>query len=139
VEFRLQRRSAAAGTSLGRRILEERVTYCLGILLPGGLVLGSDARSTAGADPMALVEKLADATSPDEAAKLSLLSFDATMRCTLSVDAPIDLFRYCADSFSARNFATLEKDDTCWMALRKHYAEGLSSLVASIPPPPNLA
>ncbi len=82
---------------------------------------------------------LNDATSLDEAAKLSLLSFDATMRSNLSVDAPIDLLRYRADSFSARNFATLEKDDPYWMALRKHYAEGLSSLVASIPPPPNRA
>lgn len=79
------------------------------------------------------------ATSLDEAAKLSLLSFDATMRSNLSVDAPIDLLRYRADSFSARNLATLEKDDPYWMALRKHYAEGLSNLVASIPPPPNLA
>lgn len=79
------------------------------------------------------------ATSLDEAAKLSLLSFDATMRSNLSVDAPIDLLRYRLDSFSARNLATLEKDDAYWMALRKHYAEGLSSLVASIPPPPNVA
>ena len=44
----------------------------------------------------------------DEAAKLSLLSFDATMRSNLSVDAPIDLLRYATDSFSACNFATLE-------------------------------
>jgi len=72
----------------------------------------------------------------DEAAKLSLLSFDATLRSNLSVDAPIDLLRYAADSFSARNFATLEKDDPYWMELRRRYADGLSSLVASIPPPP---
>jgi putative proteasome-type protease len=79
---------------------------------------------------------LSDATSLDEAAKLALLSFDATMRSNLSVDAPIDLLRYRADSFSARNFVTFEKDAPYWMALRKHYAEGLSSLVASIAPPP---
>ena len=72
----------------------------------------------------------------DEAAKLSLLSFDATMRSNLSVDAPIDLLRYATDSFSARNFATLEKDDPYWMKLRTMYADGLSSLVAQIPPPP---
>lgn len=72
----------------------------------------------------------------DEAAKLSLLSFDATMRSNLSVDAPIDLLRYATDSFSARNFATLEKDDAYWMKLRTVYADGLSSLVAQIPPPP---
>ncbi len=73
----------------------------------------------------------------DEAAKLSLLSFDATMRSNLSVDAPIDLLRYAANSFSAKNFATLEKDDAYWMELRRRYAEGLSTLVASIAPPPN--
>ncbi len=75
-------------------------------------------------------------TSLDEAAKLSLLSFDATMRSNLSVDAPIDLMRYATGSFSASNLATLEKDDAYWMALRQRYAEGLSSLVGSIPAPP---
>jgi putative proteasome-type protease len=72
----------------------------------------------------------------DEAAKLSLLSFDATMRSNLSVDAPIDLLRYAADSFSARNLATLEKDDAYWMQLRNQYAAGLAQLVAQLPPPP---
>lgn len=82
---------------------------------------------------------LTRATTLDEAAKLSLLSFDATMRSNLSVDAPIDLLRYTADSFTARNLATFEKDDAYWMELRQRYAEGLSSLVSSIPPPPNCA
>jgi putative proteasome-type protease len=72
----------------------------------------------------------------DEAAKLALLSFDATMRSNLSVDAPIDLLRYATDSFSARNFATLDKDDPYWIKLRTQYAEGLSALVAQIPAPP---
>jgi putative proteasome-type protease len=79
---------------------------------------------------------LSGTSTLDEAAKLSLLSFDATMRSNLSVDAPIDLLRYTADSFSARNLATLQKDAPYWMELRKRYADGLSSLVASIPPPP---
>jgi putative proteasome-type protease len=35
------------------------VTYCLGILLPEGLVLASDLRSNAGVDQVALVKKLA--------------------------------------------------------------------------------
>ena len=76
-------------------------------------------------------------TSLNEAAKLSLLSFDATMRSNLSVDAPIDLMRYATGSFSASNLATLEKDDAYWMELRQRYAEGLAGLVGSIPPPPN--
>ncbi len=82
---------------------------------------------------------LTDASTLDEAAKLSLLSFDATMRSNLSVDAPIDLLRYASDSFSSRNFAVLQKDDPYWMELRRIYADGLSTLVASIAPPPNRA
>ena len=35
------------------------MTYCLGILLPDGLVLASDSRSNAGVDQVALVKKLA--------------------------------------------------------------------------------
>lgn len=58
------------------------------------------------------------------------------MRSNLSVAAPIDLLRYATDSFPARNFATLESDDPYWMTLRAMYAEGLSSLVAQIPAPP---
>jgi putative proteasome-type protease len=73
----------------------------------------------------------------DEAAKLSLLSFDATMRSNLSVDAPIDLLRYAAGSLSARNLATLQKDDPYWMQLRNQYADGLAGLVAGLPPPPS--
>lgn len=34
------------------------MTYCLGILLPKGLVLASDSRSNAGIDQVALVKKL---------------------------------------------------------------------------------
>lgn len=37
----------------------ERVTYCLGILLPEGLVLASDSRSNAGVAQVGLVKKLA--------------------------------------------------------------------------------
>ena len=35
------------------------MTYCLGILLPAGLVLAFDSRSNAGVDQVALVKKLA--------------------------------------------------------------------------------
>jgi putative proteasome-type protease len=79
---------------------------------------------------------LTGASSLDEAAKLSLLSFDATMRSNLSVDAPIDLLRYAADSFTTRNLATLEKDDPYWMELRRSYSDGLAAVVAGLPPPP---
>jgi putative proteasome-type protease len=84
-----------------------------------------------------ILDRALDAMSSlDEAAKLSLLSFDATMRSNLSVDAPIDLLRYASGSFSARNLATFEKYDPYWIQLRNQYADGLSSLVVSLSPPP---
>ncbi|HYJ36649.1 MAG TPA: hypothetical protein VEV64_10855, partial [Rhizomicrobium sp.] len=75
-------------------------------------------------------------TSLDEAAKLALLSFDATMRSNLSVGMPIDMLRYSADSFSTSNMAMLTSDDPYWNTLRSGYSQGLSNLVKSLPPPP---
>lgn len=74
-------------------------------------------------------------SSLDEAAKLALLSFDATIRSNLSVGPPIDLLRYRANSFSADNLTTLEEDNPYWVALRQDYSEGLSALVAGLPAP----
>jgi putative proteasome-type protease len=70
-----------------------------------------------------------------EAAKLALVSFDATLRSNLSVGLPIDLVAYRADSFTA-HLVTIEEDDPYWNALRKDYAEGLAALVGGLPPPP---
>jgi len=75
-------------------------------------------------------------TSLDEAAKLALLSFDATMRSNLSVGSPIDLLRYETDRFSDANFSTLEDDNAYWNELRHSYHDGLAALVASLPRPP---
>jgi putative proteasome-type protease len=72
----------------------------------------------------------------DEAAKLALLSFDATIRSNLSVGLPLDILRYETDSFSTANYATLEDQNAYWSELRNSYADGLSSLVARLPPPP---
>ena len=72
----------------------------------------------------------------DEAAKLALLSFDATIRSNLSVGLPIDLLRYETDSLSTANFATLEEHNAYWRTLRDGYSAGLSTLVAGLPPPP---
>ncbi len=75
-------------------------------------------------------------TSLDEAAKLTLLSFDATVRSNLSVGLPIDLLRYEVDSFSAANLITIEEHNLYWRELRSTYAGGLAALVASLEPPP---
>jgi putative proteasome-type protease len=71
----------------------------------------------------------------DEAAKLALLSFDATIRSNLSVGLPIDLLAYRADSFVGE-LVTIDEDDPYWNALRQAYSGGLAALVAGLPPPP---
>jgi len=75
-------------------------------------------------------------TSLDEAAKLALLSFDATIRSNLSVGLPIDLLRYETDRFSDGNFSTLDEGNAYWNSLRKNYHDGLATLVESLLPPP---
>ena len=72
----------------------------------------------------------------DQAAKLALLSFDATMRSNLSVGPPIDLLRYRRDSFSVDDLVAYGENHPYWSSLRKRYGEGLSALVASLPTPP---
>jgi putative proteasome-type protease len=72
----------------------------------------------------------------DEAAKLALISFDATIRSNLSVGLPIDILRYRADSFSVSDLATLDDDNAYWSALRREYSDGLTSLIERLPAPP---
>jgi putative proteasome-type protease len=76
-------------------------------------------------------------TPLDQAAKLALLSFDATLRSNLSCGMPIDILRYEIDSFSTNNLAMLKEDDPYWNRLRTAYGDGLSGLVKTLPPPPN--
>jgi putative proteasome-type protease len=71
-----------------------------------------------------------------QAAKLALLSFDATLRSNLSVGEPIDILCYEANSFSTSNLATLHETDDYWQKLRQGYSDGLANLVAGLPLPP---
>jgi putative proteasome-type protease len=75
-------------------------------------------------------------SSLDEAAKLALLSFDATLRSNLSCGPPIDMLRYADNSFSVANFATLEENDPFWRGLQTAYGDGLTELVTGLPTPP---
>ncbi|NKB56035.1 MAG: peptidase [Alphaproteobacteria bacterium] len=77
--------------------------------------------------------------SLDEAAKLALLSYDATIRSNLSVEGPIDLLRYARDSLSVSNLQKFSRDDPYWTDLRGKYGEGLLSLVRGLPTPPRHA
>jgi putative proteasome-type protease len=71
----------------------------------------------------------------DHAAKLALLSFDATLRSNLSVGMPIDMVRYAAGSLAA-TVTTIADDDPYWRDLRDGYSRGLLALVDSLPSPP---
>ncbi|MEX2616249.1 MAG: peptidase [Alphaproteobacteria bacterium] len=79
---------------------------------------------------------ICDKTSLDTAAKLALLSYDATIRSNLSVEGPIDLLRYRKDSFSAENLSKYRRDDPYWVSLRDGYSDGLMSVIAALPNPP---
>ncbi len=79
---------------------------------------------------------LSNEVSLDEAAKLALLSYDATIRSNLSVDGPIDLLRYKKGSLTARNRQKFSRYDPYWIDLREKYGEGLLSLVRGLPVPP---
>ncbi|NBN77211.1 peptidase [Microvirga tunisiensis] len=74
-------------------------------------------------------------TGLPEAAKLTLLSFDATMRSNLSVGAPIDLLLYARDTLEARRLRSFDEGDPYLAGLRQGYAAGLTSLVAALPTP----
>jgi putative proteasome-type protease len=74
--------------------------------------------------------------SLNEAAKLALLSFDATIRSNLSVEGPIDLLRYTNDSLAATNLRKFSRDDPYWTDLRDRYSQGLMTLVRGLPIPP---
>jgi putative proteasome-type protease len=76
-------------------------------------------------------------SSLEHAAKLALLSFDATLRSNLSVGMPLDLLRYETGSLRAYNLITLEERDAYWRKLRDDYSAGLTALVDSLPTPPN--
>lgn len=79
---------------------------------------------------------LDEGSTLDEAAKLALLSFDATIRSNLSVGLPIDMLRYETDSFSTENFTTLDATNAYWREIRRSYGDGLAALIANIPAPP---
>ena len=79
---------------------------------------------------------LARAMTLDEAAKLALLSFDATMRSNVAVGPPIDMVRYEAGSFAAGHRDRFDEDNPYWRDLTMHYSEALVRLVESLPPPP---
>ncbi|MBY0432023.1 MAG: peptidase, partial [Rhodospirillales bacterium] len=78
---------------------------------------------------------LSPKTALDEAAKLTLISFDSTMRSNLSVGPPIDLLCYRTDSFQVDVCHRFGEGDPYMADIRRQWGEGLRRVFEGLPPP----
>lgn len=79
---------------------------------------------------------LREDTTMGDAAKLALLSFDATIRSNLSVAPPIDMLCYETGSLAVTHVRKYSERDAYLTELRQRYSHGLLELVDGLPPPP---
>ncbi len=70
-----------------------------------------------------------------EAAKVALISFDATIRSNLTVAAPIDMLCYQTNSFSSEMQASFTNQDTYFQELQTAYSSSLQNILSSLPTP----
>jgi putative proteasome-type protease len=75
-----------------------------------------------------------DLSMPD-AVKLTLVSFDSTMRSNISVGLPIDLLVYPVNSLNADGQRRIDESDAYFRDLGLRWNEGLKQAFASIPAP----
>ena len=76
-------------------------------------------------------------TSMNEALKCLLMSFDSTIRSNLSVGTPLDLLVYRKDSFDFPEGRRLYENDPYFSMIQKQWSDGLRSILAALPPPPD--
>ena len=79
---------------------------------------------------------LAYGTGLIEAAKLALISFDATIRSNITVAPPIDMLCYRRDSFASNAQISLTDSDAYMAQLRDAFGNGLIDLTRGLPEPP---
>jgi putative proteasome-type protease len=70
-----------------------------------------------------------------DAVKLTLVSFDSTMRSNVSVGLPIDLMLYRTDSFAATLVRRIEEDDAYFGELGQSWNDGVKQAFAQAPGP----
>jgi putative proteasome-type protease len=73
--------------------------------------------------------------SLEDALKCVLISFDSTIRSNVSVDLPVDVMVYRTDTFNIDCNYRIAKDDPYFLAVRKHWGEGLRKVFSEIPNP----
>ncbi|MDB4979793.1 MAG: hypothetical protein JWM82_545 [Myxococcales bacterium] len=83
-----------------------------------------------------ILDRVLDAaTTPMDAAKCVLLSFDSTMRSNLSVAMPIDLICYERDALAVRKRHRFEEGDPYFVALSKQWSDGVRQVFKHLPEP----
>lgn len=76
-------------------------------------------------------------TSLDKALRCALISFDSTIRSNVSVGTPLDLLVYKADQFNVPEGRRLYDTDPYFSMIRQQWSDGLRSILAGLPPPPD--
>jgi putative proteasome-type protease len=71
--------------------------------------------------------------TPAEAVKLTLISFDATIRSNLSVAPPLDMAIYRRDSISPVSVRRIGENDAYFHAVRDSYSGSIRDLVRTLP------
>ena len=77
------------------------------------------------------------ATSPGDAMKCILVSFDSTMRSNLSVGMPIDLAYIERDSLKLGVRHRFARDDAYFDRLGKEWRDGVREVFSRLPPVPS--
>lgn len=71
--------------------------------------------------------------STAEAVKLTLISFDATIRSNLSVAPPFDMVIYRRDSIGPVSLRRIAEDDSYFTTVRENYSGSIRELVRTLP------
>jgi putative proteasome-type protease len=74
-------------------------------------------------------------TTPGDAAKCVLVSFDSTMRSNLSVGMPIDLICYERDALMVAKRCRFEEGDPYFGTLSKQWSDGVREVFKHLPEP----
>ena len=72
-------------------------------------------------------------TPLNQAAKISLLSLDSTMRSNLSVGPPIDMVLYETDALTIRNRVQFDEDNPYLSKIREYWEDALANATSSLP------
>src|SRR5438094_2367660 len=80
-----------------------------------------------------ILDRVTDSTMPlGRAAKLTLLSFDSTLRSNLSVGLPIDLLVYNANSLKLERTRRIERDNDYFQKLSREWSRSLRKAFTEI-------